>query len=182
MKLSFETVLRARQGDITAQEAVVTANLPSLHRLASGYCTVGIEKDDLVQEGLIGLFSAVNHYNSDGGASFSTYAYRCMSNSMQSAVKKATGKKHMPLNTALSLSGHEVAVSTEQIAIYNEQYRLLQERIIAELTKLEQRVLFAYLDGVDYGSIAKHCNITTKSVDNALYRVRKKLLSVDLGK
>ncbi len=182
MELSFETVLRARQGDITAQEAIVTANLPSLHRLAGSYCTVGIEKDDLVQEGLIGLFSAVEHFNADGGAKFSTYAYCCMSNSMLSAVKKATGKKHIPLNTAQSLSDHETTVSTEQIALYNEQYRLLQDHIKAVLTKLEQRVLFAYLDGVDYGSIAKHCNITTKSVDNALYRVRKKLLSVDLGK
>ncbi len=168
--------MRARGGDIVAQEAVVTASLPRLHRLANSYCNVGIEKEDLIQEGLIGLFSAVDHFEVGGGAQFSTFSYKCMANSILSAVKKATGKKHELLNTAKSLSDTEVTISTEQLAIYNEQYRLLQQRIYNELTRLEQRVLFAYLDGVDYISIAKQCNITTKSVDNALYRVRKKLL------
>ncbi len=177
MKLDTETVLRAKHGDTTAQEAVVTANLPRLHRLANSYRGSGNESEDLVQEGLIGLFSAVEHFDVNGTAQFSTYAYRCMTNSILSAVKKATGKKHFALNTAKSLSDTEVTISTEQLAIYNERYRLLQDRIKTELTKLEQRVLFAYLDGVDYVSIAKQCSITTKSVDNALYRVRKKLLS-----
>ncbi len=177
MKLDYEVIRRAKGGDIEAQEAVVAANSGSIHHLALHYNNNGIEYDDLVQEGLIGLFSAVERYEQREDVKFSTYAYRCINNSILSAVRSASRKKHSPLNTAQPLTDTVATVSTEQLAINNEQYRQLQKRIEEELTRLEKQVLFAYLDGVDYDAIARLCNITTKSVDNALYRVRKKLMS-----
>ncbi len=175
MKLDRNTVRRAKSGDIEAQEAVVAANSGRINYLASHYASFGIEFDDLVQEGLIGLFSAVERFDENEEAQFSTYAYRCITNGILSAVRSASRKKHLPLNTALPLCETITTVSTEQMAINNEQYQALRKRIDEELTRLEKQVLFAYLDGVDYRNIAKHCNITTKSVDNALFRVRKKL-------
>ncbi len=175
MKLDNDTVRRAKSGDIEAQEAVVVANSGRINHLASHYSGFGIEFDDLVQEGLIGLFSAVERFNEKEEAQFSTYAYRCITNGILSAVRSAGRKKHLPLSTALPLSETITTVSTEQMAINNEQYQILRRRIDEELTSLEKQVLFAYLDGVDYSNIAKLCNISTKSVDNALYRVRKKL-------
>ncbi len=175
MKLDNETIRHAKTGDRDAQEAVVASVSGRIHHLALHYSGFGLEFDDLVQEGLIGLFSALERYDESMNVQFSTYSFRCVTNSILSAVRSASRKKHLPLNTAQTLSDMVATVSTEQLAINNEQYQILQNRIEKELTKLEKQVLFAYLDGVDYNTIANFYNISVKSVDNALYRVRKKL-------
>ncbi len=175
MKISQTVIQQAKDGDQTAQELIVAANIATIHRLATEYAGIGIEAEDLRQEGLIGLFAAVTGYRAECKTQFTTFAYRCIVNSMLTAVKKAQRKKHEPLNRAKPLSENEQTISTEQLALYNEQFRLLNGRINTELTVLERKVLFAYIDGVDYTTIALKCNISTKSVDNALYRVRKKL-------
>ncbi len=175
MKLDYQIVERAKSGDEVAQQAVLAAASGRIHYLALYYSGLGLEYDDLVQEGLIGLFSAIERYEQREDVQFSTYAYRCITNGVLMAVRSAGRKKHLPLNSAQTLTDTVPTVSTEQLAINNEQFQILQRRINEELTELEKQVLFAFLDGVDYRCIARQCNINIKAVDNALYRVRRKL-------
>ncbi len=175
MKINEDTIIDARNGIALAQEEIVSASIATIRKLALSYVTEGIDFDDLEQEGLIGLFAAVDSYKAGMGAEFSTYAYRCIVNGMLTAVKKARRKKHEPLNSAKPLSEFVKTPSTEELAVFNEQYRQLKQIIYTELSELERRVLFAVIDGIDYVEIAKRCDVSVKSVDNALYRARNKL-------
>ncbi len=141
----------------------------------------GLDADDLVQEGLVGLFRAVESYDKDRGASFPTYAVTCINNSMNTAVKQATRKKHAPLKGYLSLSDEQSdealidSESPEDLAIRTEEYDAVMARIKAELSDMERNVLELYLKGYDYLAVAKQLDTTPKSVDNALQRARNKL-------
>ncbi len=154
--------------------------MPYIQKRAAGATIAGLEKDDLVQEGVIGLFNALETYDSGQGTAFSTYAITCIHNAMRTALKQAARKKHLPLNSYLSLSDADGAQladgdSPEELAIANEAYAVLQTQINNHLSEFEREVLALYLEGYDYLAVAERLGTTPKSVDNALQRARNKL-------
>lgn len=156
--------------------------MPYIQKRAHSISIAGLDSDDLVQEGLIGLFRAMETYENDQGAAFSTYAITCINNCIATAVKQAARKKHLPLSGYLSLDEDDTIMLTggytpEELAIANEEYAALQNRINDNLSDFERDVLALYLEGYDYLAVAKRLDTTPKSVDNALQRARKKLKS-----
>ena len=158
----------------------MAAYMPYIQKRANSVKIAGLEKDDLVQEGLIGLFKAINSYDKLLGTAFSTYAITCINNCINTAVKQAARKKHLPLNSYLSLSNEDGielrdTYSLEDVAISKEEYDSLQKKINDDLSEFEKDVLALYLRGYDYTALAERLDTTAKSVDNALQRARKKL-------
>lgn len=156
--------------------------MPYIQKRANSISIAGLDADDLVQEGLIGLFRAVESYDAAQGASFSTYAITCINNSITSAVKQAARKKHLPLSGYISLDEEDTGMvsggaTPEELTIANEAYAALQTKINDNLSDFERDVLALYLEGYDYLAVAKRLDTTPKSVDNALQRARKKLKS-----
>ena len=140
----------------------------------------GIEKDDLFQEGLIGLHNAVRTYDPDSTASFRTYAGVCIRNRLISAVRAANSNKNKINSCAVPLSDQTEepasAVSEpENVVVAKENVKELWIQIEKRLSDTEKSVLSGYLDGKSYDSMAKELGITKKSCDNAMQRVRKKL-------
>ena len=159
---------------------LTTAFMPYIQSRACSLYADGLEDDDLVQEGLIGLYNAIESYDAHRGVPFRAYATTCIDNRMTSAVRGAGRKKHRPLSGYLSLSDDGAAVlpggeTPEELAIARESYVSLQNKIQDELSPFEREVLSLYLDGSDYLAIAKLLDVSAKSVDNALQRARKKL-------
>ncbi|MEG1556932.1 MAG: sigma-70 family RNA polymerase sigma factor [Oscillospiraceae bacterium] len=162
---------------------MMTEFLPYIKHKACGSNPSGLESDDLIQEGFIGLFNAIESYDKSKGAAFSTYAITCIDNSIKSAQKAAQRKKHSPLNGYVSLCEDAEsptlisAYSPEDLAILREECDALQQKIDDNLSAFERAVLALHLEGYDYSSSAKRLGKTPKSVDNALQRARKKLKS-----
>lgn len=151
---------------------------------------IGAETEDLAQEGMIGLFKAIRDYSPDKAASFSTFASVCIRRQIQNAITNSNRKKHVPLNSYVSLYMNseegdnfmlEERLSTsreedpEKLLIAREQIEDRNARIKKELSKLEQQVLKLYLQGLSYEEIAEQLGKTEKSIDNALQRIRGKL-------
>ncbi len=162
---------------------LMTIYMPYIQKRAARLRIPGLDTEDLVQEGLVGLFRAVETYDAQKGESFSNYAVACIRNGINTAVRQALRKKHQPLKSYLSLSDgleEETLVdadSPEELAIRTEEYDAVMSRIKVELSDMERNVLELYLKGYDYLAVAKQLDTTPKSVDNALQRARKKLKS-----
>ncbi len=187
-----ELVLRYRDGDADACEFLLNKYKNLVRGKAASMHLLGADNDDLIQEGMIGLFKAVRDYDSGRDASFFTFAQLCVTRQIYSAVEAAGRKKHIPLNTAISLyaedNGDEEGsnmilekaiasgkMSPEQIYIDQESARDLERLIDEELTDLERQVLELYMTGLRGSDIAAVLGRDTKSTDNALQRVRGKL-------
>ncbi|MBQ9610630.1 MAG: RNA polymerase sporulation sigma factor SigH [Lachnospiraceae bacterium] len=151
---------------------------------------IGAETDDLMQEGMIGLFKAIRDYEADKGTAFSTFATLCIRRQLQTAINNSNRKKHIPLNSYISIYsesseyGYEIGeniesgdseANPENMVIAKEQKNAIKKRIESELSSLEKKVLKLYLDGLSYQEIADRLDKSEKSVDNALQRIRKKL-------
>lgn len=151
---------------------------------------LGGDSDDLIQEGMIGLFKAVRDYDSGRDASFSTFAELCVSRQMYTAVQASTRKKHMPLNTYISLYGTQGEAeeaelmnaipadsekSPEELFIDRENVEVLERTIEKELSAFEKQVLDLYITGMRTAQIARVLGRDAKSTDNALSRIRSKL-------
>ncbi|MBR1816642.1 MAG: RNA polymerase sporulation sigma factor SigH [Lachnospiraceae bacterium] len=151
---------------------------------------IGAETDDLMQEGMIGLFKAIRDYEADKGTAFSTFATLCIRRQLQTAINNSNRKKHIPLNSYISIYsengeyGYEFGdnietensdSNPEDMVIAREQKNTMRKRIETELSPLEKKVLKLYLDGFSYQEIADRLDKSEKSVDNALQRIRKKL-------
>ena len=177
-------VQRAKNGDTDALAQLITRFLPLIKNRAARYSFVGLEQDDFVQEGLIGLFTAVKNYDAGRSASFRTYANLCIYSRMVSCLNDLLSKKHLPLNDYLPIdslnTSHQEILSqgeSDPLVIYlrREEAQIRQEKIKTLLSGLEQETLTLYLSGHSYEEMAKLLHCTTKAVDNALQRVRRKL-------
>ena len=151
-----------------------------------------IDAEDLAQEGFLGLLSAIRTYRREGGASFRTYASVCIRHRMASALKRFCDTRHIPPSAYLeldSMDGQEEAVPSvsdgqadpAQTVIQREETERLRSRLREILTDLEYEVLMLYLGAYTYGEIAQRLQLSAKTVDNALQRIRRKLSAVPLG-
>ena len=144
---------------------------------ARAYFLIGADHDDVIQEGMIGLYKAIQEYEAEKGASFRTFSDICITRQMLSAIKAASRQKHMPLNKYIPFDTEDdcYANSPEDIFIGNESKTHLESIIGKSLTQLEKSVLFLYLEGRSYIEIAQILGKNEKSIDNSIQRVRKKV-------
>ncbi len=178
------------QGDKTAEESLVLRHTRLVRTCARPYFLMGGDNDDLMQEGMLGLLSAIREFSAEKQVAFRSYATLCIRRRMISAIRAAAGNKHTPLNTYVSfelslfVGSQEFASlgtlptaqhNPEDLIIDREDSRHLQDIIHGHLTTLEQEVLHCYLKGLSYAQIAQEVNRSAKSVDNAVQRIRRKL-------
>lgn len=194
-EVDYEIIMRARKGDEAAYDFIVTRYAGLIRRKARQFFLCGGSHDDLVQEGLIGLFKAVNDYRPDRGSSFRTFVELCVTRQIISAVKHASRDKHRFLNTAVPLEGNifsggeggegEVRLSDiladssskeppDQV-IGAELAGNLINGLLEMLTGLEAEVLSLYLQEKSYEEIADAIGRDAKCVDNAIQRIRRKV-------
>ena len=178
-----DLVLRARQGEVEAFSRLVTRYLPMVRRRALRYPLPGLEAEDVVQEGLLGLLKAIRLYDPAQGA-FGAFASLCVSSSMAALARSALSSRQRPLMDYSPLensSGEDTlqdrGISPEEQLIAAEQMAELNRKIASLLSPFEQNVLKLYLSGHSYTEIAQLLSSTSKAVDNALQRVRRKLRS-----
>jgi RNA polymerase sigma-H factor len=186
-------VLRARNGDDAAMDALIRRYTGFVRLKASSYFLAGGESDDLIQEGLIGLYKAVRDFRSDKETSFRSFAELCITRQIITAIKAATRFKHTPLNTYVSFSntpaGQEESECTVGDAlpgpvvqdpaicvISTEELQSLVFCLGTGLSKLEADALRCYLEGLSYEQMAEELGCDTKTIDNALQRVKRKIL------
>ncbi len=188
---SIEEVVKAAQGgEVRAIEELIDRNMDIVYAKSRYFFIKGLDKDDVIQEGRVGLFKAIRDYKEDKEASFRGFAQLCIHRQLVSAIKKANRQKHMPLNNSTSLDKsidkgeskrtYNEVVSDEnhdleKIFIYQEVLNLIMDKIEKNLTQLEYKVFVKYLDNKTYQEISDELNVNLKSVDNALQRARKKV-------
>ncbi|MEG0751061.1 MAG: sigma-70 family RNA polymerase sigma factor [Oscillospiraceae bacterium] len=158
---------------------LISEYMPKIRKRAARFDvrSLGLEREDLELEGMLGLFRASESFDDSRATSFSTYAGTCIDNAMTSALTKAARRKHLPLNDSVSFDGEIVPTvcSPEDSAIASELHVALSAIIASELSQLERDVLSLYLRGYDYLDAARLLGRTAKTTDNALQRARKKL-------
>lgn len=190
-KTDEEIVVEARDGDNRALEYLLCKYQNFVKAKAKSYFLIGADKEDIYQEGMIGLFKAIRDFRTDKLASFKAFAELCVTRQIITAVKTATRQKHIPLNTYVSLnkpiydeesdrtlldiiSGVKVS-DPEELVISREEVESIENEIGEVLSDLEMEVLMSYLDGKSYQEIACDLDRHAKSIDNALQRVKRKL-------
>lgn len=189
-----ETVELSAEGDKAATEYILSKYKYLVRARAKAYFIAGADRDDLVQEGMIGLFKAIRDFDAGKQASFRTFAELCIKRQIITAVKAAARQKHIPLNSYVSLNkpiydDGECFVSDmiskgesadpEALFLRQEMNRALEVKIEKKLSRLEKTVLDMYLCGMNYIEIAKELKRPPKSIDNALQRVKRKLSEQD---
>lgn len=177
-EIEKEILNKAKAGDADAIDKVLKEYKYLAVTIARKYYLLGGEKDDLIQEGMIGLFKAVSSYEIDKNVSFKTYASRLVERDIISAIRHSVSGKHQVLNDSVSLDNTEeifLGSFPEQDVIMQERYEELQEIIATKLSKFEAQVVKYYLKGYNYIDIAEILGKTPKSIDNALSRIKSKL-------
>ena len=147
---------------------------------AQKYFMLGGDQDDIIQEGMIGLFKAVQTFDPKGGASFKTYMNICVHNQILNAIEAATAKKHTPLNSSGDLSAAwdipaDASSNPDELAIYGEAMQLILSDESKLLSSMEKQVARSLADGKGYKEIAAELGRSPKSVDNTIQRIRRKL-------
>ena len=186
-----EVALLARDGDEAALEVLLNKYKNFVRSKARSYFLIGADHEDIVQEGMIGLFKAFRDFKPDKLASFHAFAELCVTRQIITAIKTATRQKHIPLNSYVSLNKpiyeeesdrtlmdvitEGRSTDPEELIIGQESYVSIESRIDKALSPLERKVLASYLDGKSYQEIAKNLGRHVKSIDNALQRVKHKL-------
>lgn len=165
----------AKSGNETALAAIIARYMNFIRRLARLSITPGLDFDDAVQEGLIGLFSAIERYEEGRGAAFNTYAAVCIKNSVLTAQKAAGRKKHSPLNYSVPIPAAQSTPGPEEQAIQTENLHGTLERMRKTLSPFELEVLNLSLAGYSQREIALKLGRQPKAVENALVRLRRKL-------
>jgi RNA polymerase sporulation-specific sigma factor len=197
-KLDEEIVIEAKKGNVRAQEYLINKYQNFVKSKAKSYFLIGADKEDIYQEGMIGLYKAIRDFKSDKLSSFKAFAELCVTRQIITAIKTATRQKHIPLNTYISinkpiydeesdrtlldiLSAAKVT-DPEELIISQEELKHIENEIGDVLSELELEVLGSYLDGKSYQEIACDLNRHAKSIDNALQRVKRKLEKSLYGK
>ena len=186
-----EIALLAQQGDADASEYLLNKYKNFVRSKARSYFLVGADHEDIVQEGMIGLFKAFRDFRPDKLASFHAFAEICVTRQIITAIKTATRQKHIPLNSYVSLNkpifdeesdrtlldviSEGRITNPEELLIGQEDLSTIESRIGKMLSPLEWEVLLAYLDGRSYQEIAVDLGRHVKSIDNALQRVKRKM-------
>ncbi|GEN35277.1 MULTISPECIES: RNA polymerase sporulation sigma factor SigH [Aneurinibacillus] len=180
-----------RLGDSDALEYLINKYKNFVRSKARSYFLIGADREDIVQEGMIGLYKSIRDFKGDKLASFKAFAELCITRQIITAIKTATRQKHIPLNSYVSLDkpiydedsdrtlldiicGTRVT-DPEELIINQEEYDDIEDKISEILSDLEQQVLLLYLDGRSYQEIAVDLRRHVKSIDNALQRVKRKL-------
>lgn len=179
------------QGESDALDYLIKKYRNFVRAKARSYFLIGADREDIVQEGMIGLYKAIRDYKGDKLASFKAFAELCITRQIITAIKTATRQKHIPLNSYVSLdkpiydeesdrtlmdviSGAKV-LNPEELLINREKFSSIEGKMVELLSDLEREVLSLYLDGRSYQEISEMLNRHVKSIDNALQRVKRKL-------
>lgn len=190
-KSDEDIVEDVRLGDGEALEFLINKYRNFVRAKARSYFLIGAEREDIVQEGMIGLYKAIRDFKGDKLASFKAFAELCITRQIITAIKTATRQKHIPLNSYVSLDkpiydedsdrtlldvicGSRVC-DPEEMIINQEEFYGLEDKMSEILSDLERKVLMLYLDGRSYQEIAVDLDRHVKSIDNALQRVKRKL-------
>lgn len=179
-----ELIRKFRSGDISVGDYLVEKYKALVKKKARLYYLEGGDHEDLLQEGMLGLFKAIREYSPEKEASFPTFASLCINRHMLSAIEAAGRKKNRALNEAVSLdavndsgTGAAFGIAPDPETIFMEQEAAdeLLKKIQERLSPMENKVLDLYLEGLDYKEIAKRMEKSEKSIDNALQRIRGKV-------
>ncbi|MBE3595333.1 MAG: RNA polymerase sporulation sigma factor SigH [Candidatus Carbobacillus altaicus] len=186
-----EMLERIQSGDQTALEALIERYRAFVRTKARPYFLIGADREDIIQEGMIGLYKAIRDYRGERLSSFRAFAEVCITRQMITAVKTATRQKHIPLNSYISLDkplyeeesertlldilSDPTLIDPETAFIFREDFDAFEAKIELVLSDLERRVLRLYLDGRTYQEMAVDLKRQVKSIDNALQRVKRKL-------
>lgn len=190
-----ELINQVKNGDKNALEYLISKYKEMVESKVNKYFIIGAEKEDIVQEGLIGLYKAIKDYKVDKQNSFKSFANLCIERQLITAIKSSNRQKHMPLNSYLSLNmpvynNEDENNETELLEIFNsnvvedpldtitkrEYYSDVENVIDTSLSSFEKKVLNRYVQGESYVQIAEKLDAPVKSVDNAIQRIRKKTI------
>mgnify|MGYP000945348624 FL=1 len=187
-----EVVFAVKEGeDRAAQDYLINKYRNFVRAKARSYFLIGADREDIIQEGMIGLYKAIRDFRNDKLSSFRAFAELCVTRQIITAIKTATRQKHIPLNSYISLnkpiydedsdrtlldvlSGARIS-DPEELVISREEFVDIEEKMEEILSDLEWKVLMSYLDGKSYQEIAAELQRHVKSIDNALQRVKRKL-------
>ena len=190
----IKIISEIKNGDEEALSYILEKYKDLVNVKVSKYFIIGAEKEDTVQEGMIGLFKAIKNYNAEKQNSFKSFANICIERQLITAIKTSNRQKHQPLNSYLSLNTaayeNNDDNSVELLETFNsktiedpletimkqEQYNEVETAVNKNLSKFEQKVLSGFLNGESYTVIAKKLNTPVKSIDNAIQRIRKKAM------
>lgn len=189
--MTDEEIVERAKDDMEAQEYLIKKYKNFVKSKARSYFLIGADKEDIIQEGMIGLYKAIRDYKQDKLSSFKAFAELCITRQIITAIKTATRQKHIPLNSYVSLnkpiydeesdrtlmdvlSGVKVS-DPEELIISREELSSIESKIGEILSSLEWEVLTSYLQGKSYQEIALELDRHVKSIDNALQRVKRKL-------
>lgn len=184
-----ELALKAKNGDANAMNELLGKYKTMVGRLCRSYFLLGGDIEDLNQEGMIGLYKAIQGYNQNKNVKFKTFANVCIKHQLLSAIKIASSQKNMVLSSAIPIAEEaddedegvfEIILPSslpqpDDSVIEKESKLELQAKMLSALSPLEIKVLSLYLKGFSYKEIAQKAQISTKSIDNALSRIKKKL-------
>lgn len=189
-----ELVVKSQDGDSYAQEFLINRYRNFVRVKSRSYFLIGADKEDIIQEGMIGLYKATRDFKYEKLASFRAFAELCITRQIITAIKTATRQKHIPLNSYVSLNKPiydeesdrtllDVISTTkitdpEDLLISREEFANIEEKMSKVLSPLEWKVLNSYLEGKSYLEIAADLDRHVKSIDNALQRVKRKLEKV----
>lgn len=186
-----ELIDRLREGHEDIRDYLMEKHKNLVRKKARAMYLMGGDSDDLIQEGMIGLYKAIRDYDGSRGASFHTFAELCISRQLYSAVEASRRQKHQPLNFYVSIydkenedsANNQLAMgglsdwtrNPEELMIDQENLTSMEEEISRKLSRFEKDVLNLYLSGMNYSQIAETLGKGSKTTDNALQRIRKKI-------
>ena len=193
--ISDEKLLRQIQsGNDDAMECLLERYRDMVRKEARSFFLAGGDEEDLIQEGMIGLFKAVTSYQEEKNTSFSTFAYLCVQRQIYTTITAFNRKKHIPLNTAISLFEQKIPIfadnikdksldeiletpeeTPEEMMLRKEELNDYYKMLDQNLSKFEKQVMYHYLNGETYTTIAKKLGKSDKSIDNAIQRIRRKI-------
>ena len=186
-----EIIALAKAGNLPALEYILNKYTNFVKSRARPYFLMGADREDIIQEGMIGLYKAIRDFRSEKLSSFRAFAEICITRQIITAIKTATRQKHVPLNSYVSLSrpvfdensdktlidliAENKCIDPEELFINKEDYRSMGVRITEILSEMELRILSLYLEGKSYQEMSQELGKQVKSIDNALQRVKRKL-------